>query len=256
MTALVRYSSDPARSKGAAQRHGDLTDLQRGSATAMTSSIFAAGSGGDTGPDLTDAVDRDGAMRLIDLAKEAGVARFVMLSTIGEDQSDPSGEMAHYLKAKHAADEHLKASGLTHVILRPVALTNEGRSGDVVLADSVDKSASARAPMWPLSWPRPPPQAASTGWRRICNPPDPATVAGVRTFEHRKISGIWFFLKGHPMTRSDTANRKFVLAERPKGEPDDNTLRLETGDVPTPGPGPDAAAQRISCRSTPTCAAG
>ncbi|MDX2438188.1 MAG: NADP-dependent oxidoreductase [Acidobacteriota bacterium] len=39
------------------------------------------------------------------------------------------------------------------------------------------------------------------------------------------------------MTQSNTRNRKFVLAERPKGEPDDNTLRLETDDLPTPGNG-------------------
>lgn len=39
------------------------------------------------------------------------------------------------------------------------------------------------------------------------------------------------------MTQSSTENRKFVLAERPKGEPDDNTLQLETDDVPTPGEG-------------------
>ena len=39
------------------------------------------------------------------------------------------------------------------------------------------------------------------------------------------------------MAQSTTRNRKFVLAERPKGEPDDNTLRLETEDVPTPGEG-------------------
>jgi NADPH-dependent curcumin reductase CurA len=39
------------------------------------------------------------------------------------------------------------------------------------------------------------------------------------------------------MTQSNTRNRKFVLAERPKGEPDDNTLRLEIDDLPTPGKG-------------------
>ncbi|OSP53941.1 NADP-dependent oxidoreductase [Pseudoruegeria sp. SK021] len=39
------------------------------------------------------------------------------------------------------------------------------------------------------------------------------------------------------MTQSDTANRKFVLAERPKGEPTEQTLRLETDAVPTPGKG-------------------
>jgi NADPH-dependent curcumin reductase CurA len=39
------------------------------------------------------------------------------------------------------------------------------------------------------------------------------------------------------MTQSNTRNRKFVLAERPEGEPDDNTLRLEIEDPPTPGKG-------------------
>lgn len=39
------------------------------------------------------------------------------------------------------------------------------------------------------------------------------------------------------MTQSTTKNRRFVLAERPKGEPDANTLLMETGDLPTPGKG-------------------
>ncbi|MFX0544133.1 NADP-dependent oxidoreductase [Roseovarius sp. S1116L3] len=39
------------------------------------------------------------------------------------------------------------------------------------------------------------------------------------------------------MTQSDTENRKFVLAKRPKGEPDDDTLRLETEPRPEPGKG-------------------
>ena len=39
------------------------------------------------------------------------------------------------------------------------------------------------------------------------------------------------------MTQSSTQNRKFVLAERPKGEPDGNTLRLETEALPDPGKG-------------------
>lgn len=39
------------------------------------------------------------------------------------------------------------------------------------------------------------------------------------------------------MTQSVTVNRQMVLAERPEGEPDDHTLRLETGDLPSPGKG-------------------
>ena len=92
---------------------------------------------------MTDKVDREGAQDLVDRAKEAKAERFVMLSSIGADQSDPSGDLAHYLKAKHDADEYLKSSGMTYAILRPVALTDDGRSDNVVLGDAVDKSAKA-----------------------------------------------------------------------------------------------------------------
>ncbi len=144
VTALVRESSDTSTlPEGTHLRHGDLTDLQPGVCDGTDVVIFAAGSGGSTGPEMTDKVDRNGAMRLIDLAKEAGVDRFVMLSSIGADQSDPSGDLAHYLKAKHDADAHLKASGLNYAILRPVSLTDDGRSQDVILGDQVDPSAQA-----------------------------------------------------------------------------------------------------------------
>ena len=39
------------------------------------------------------------------------------------------------------------------------------------------------------------------------------------------------------MPQTDTQNRRFILAERPKGEPTLATLRLETASVPAPGPG-------------------
>jgi uncharacterized protein YbjT (DUF2867 family) len=143
-TALVRESSDTrSLPQGIDLRHGDLTDLETGVCDGMDAVIFAAGSGGTTGPEMTQKVDRDGAKRLIDLALESGVKRFVMLSSIGADQSNPTGDMAPYLNAKHEADEYLKASGVTYSILRPVALTNNGRGTDVILGEDVDKSAKA-----------------------------------------------------------------------------------------------------------------
>lgn len=143
-TALVRESSDTSGlPQGVDLRHGDLADLQAGVCDGMEAVIFAAGSGGSTGPEMTEKVDRDGAKRLIDLANESGVKRFVMLSSIGADQSNPTGDIAPYLNAKHEADEYLKASGMTYSILRPVALTNDGRGKDVILGKDVDKSAKA-----------------------------------------------------------------------------------------------------------------
>lgn len=39
------------------------------------------------------------------------------------------------------------------------------------------------------------------------------------------------------MEQSDSINRRYVLAQRPKGEPDADTLRLETVDIPVPAKG-------------------
>jgi len=43
--------------------------------------------------------------------------------------------------------------------------------------------------------------------------------------------------KGDTMAQSNATNRRIVLAQRPKGVPDAQTLRLETTDIPTPGAG-------------------
>lgn len=144
VTALVRDSSDTSvLPEAVTLKQADLTDLPPDTCKGADVVIFAAGSGGSTGPEMTEKVDREGASRLIDLARDAKVERFVMLSSIGADQSDPSGDLAHCLKAKHDADAHLKASGLTYAILRPVALTDGGRSGNIRLGDDVDTAAEA-----------------------------------------------------------------------------------------------------------------
>lgn len=143
-TALVREGSDTtALPPSVSRRQGDLTDLPTDVCHGMDAVIFAAGAGGSSSPEMTDAVDRDGAKRLIDLARQAGVKRFVMLSSIGADEPDPTGDLAHYLKAKHAADEYLMSSGMTYAILRPVALTDDGRNGEPILGQGVDTAASA-----------------------------------------------------------------------------------------------------------------
>ncbi|KPF64960.1 SDR family oxidoreductase [Porphyrobacter sp. AAP60] len=142
--ALVRTSSDtsglPATVK---QREGDLTNLADNVTAGCEVVVFAAGAGGGSSEEMTDKVDRDGAKRLIDLSATSGVRRFVMLSSIGAGDPDPDGDLAHYLKAKHEADEHLKSSDLEYAILRPVALTDDDGSGDVRLGDNVDPQGEA-----------------------------------------------------------------------------------------------------------------
>ncbi|WP_425075018.1 SDR family oxidoreductase [Sagittula sp. S175] len=142
--ALVRKSSDTSSLPDQTQlRVGDLADLPAGVCDGCDVVIFAAGSGGDTGADMTDKIDRDGAMALIDQAAESGVARFVMLSSVGADDPDSKSDLAHYLQAKHDADEYLKASGLTYAIVRPVSLTDDDGTGDVILGRDVDPHAKA-----------------------------------------------------------------------------------------------------------------
>ncbi len=104
-----------------ADLEGDCRDAVKG----CDAVIFAAGSGGHTGPEKTEAVDRDGAIGLVDATREAGVQRFVMISSMGAD-SPESGEenMQPYLRAKQAADNHLRKSGLLYTIVRPGSLTD------------------------------------------------------------------------------------------------------------------------------------
>lgn len=103
--------------------------------------VFTAGSGADTGPDKTDAVDRDGAIALMDAARKAGVQRFVIVSSMGADNPDSGPEeLRHYLNAKAAADKHLINSGLDYTIVRPGHLTDDAANGTVALAPSLGRS--------------------------------------------------------------------------------------------------------------------
>lgn len=102
--------------------------------------IFTAGSGGHTGPEKTRAVDRDGAIGLIDATREAGVQRFVMVSSMGADAPESGSEkMQPYLHAKRAADDHLRESGLRYTIVRPGSLTDEQGSGRVDAAEDLGR---------------------------------------------------------------------------------------------------------------------
>ena len=121
-----------------------MTNLQADVCEGVDVVVFAAGSGGSTGPEMTEKVDREGAQHLVDLARTASVDRFVMLSSVGADNPPEDTEMTHYLKAKQAADQHLIASGLTYSILRPMALTDDPKTNAVNLGDSVNQQGQAR----------------------------------------------------------------------------------------------------------------
>ena len=91
--------------------------------------IFVAGSGGNTGDDKTLLIDLWAAVKAVNYAKQYGIKRLIMVSSIGADNPDAiQSDLKPYLVAKHMADEHLINSGLNYTIVRPGSLTDEDAS--------------------------------------------------------------------------------------------------------------------------------
>ena len=85
-------------------------------------------------------MDYGGAAKLIAAAKRAGIARYVIVSSMGADANAPGDDtFAVYLRAKGRADDDLRASGLDYTVVRPGALTNEPGTGRVTLGEDVDR---------------------------------------------------------------------------------------------------------------------
>ncbi len=111
--------------------------------------VFAAGAGGDSGPERKDTVDRQGAVTLAEAAAHAGIRRYLLLSSYGAD-ADASDEefgdsFGTYLRAKGAAEEQVRAiDGIDVTVLRPGGLTDDAGTGTVQLAPEVDRGEVAR----------------------------------------------------------------------------------------------------------------
>ena len=94
--------------------------------------VFAAGAGPGSGPARKQTMDLGGAVKLIEAARANGIARYVMVSSMGADHPErASGAMRPYLEAKAQADERLAASGLGYTIVRPGGLTDEPGTGRI-----------------------------------------------------------------------------------------------------------------------------
>jgi uncharacterized protein YbjT (DUF2867 family) len=100
-----------------------------GSAEAI---VFAAGAGPGSGPERKRTVDYGAAVKLIEAARELGVARYVMVSSMGTFDVEHAPEaMRPYFQAKRDADDALEASGLDWTIVRPGSLTDVPGTGRV-----------------------------------------------------------------------------------------------------------------------------
>jgi nucleoside-diphosphate-sugar epimerase len=121
--------------------HADVDELARvfeGAAAV----VFSAGAGGGN-PARTEAVDHQAAVRAIDAAKQAGVAKFVIVSyatvSVDPERVDPDDSFYPYVEAKHAADAYLRESGLDYTILGPGGLTLEPATTTITVADAEGK---------------------------------------------------------------------------------------------------------------------
>jgi uncharacterized protein YbjT (DUF2867 family) len=129
--------SDEVAATGATPRVADLEHLSVEEITELLRGhdavVWSAGAGGGS-PERTYAVDRDAAIRSMDAAVAAGVARYVMVSYFGArpDHGVPEDDpFFAYAEAKAAADEHLKGTPLAWTILGPSALTTEPGTGRI-----------------------------------------------------------------------------------------------------------------------------
>jgi nucleoside-diphosphate-sugar epimerase len=109
--------------------------------------VFAAGGGPGSGIARKDTVDRGAAVLLADAAQQAGVRRYLLVSSMGVESvaggATPEGVdevFVAYLRAKLAAEEDVLArDGLDVTVLRPGGLTDDPGTGRVRLDRHVDR---------------------------------------------------------------------------------------------------------------------
>jgi uncharacterized protein YbjT (DUF2867 family) len=141
--ALIRNPAHVAdvQQAGAEAVVCDLESASVGDVAALLSGadavVFAAGAGPGSGALRKDTVDRAASVLLAGAAEQAGVRRFVQVSSMGAGQPPRSGSdevWAAYIAAKTAAEDDLRARDLDWTILRPGGLTDAPPAGTVRLA--------------------------------------------------------------------------------------------------------------------------
>jgi uncharacterized protein YbjT (DUF2867 family) len=121
-----------------------LCDLERddvnphvGGADAI---VFAAGAGPGSGPERKRTVDLGAAVKCVEAGEALGVARFVIVSSIGAHDPERGPEaMRPYLRAKAEADTRVAGSTLDWTIVRPGSLENGPGSGQVDVSTALGR---------------------------------------------------------------------------------------------------------------------
>jgi uncharacterized protein YbjT (DUF2867 family) len=147
VAGLIR-NPDQVGDLEAAGAEGLVVDLENASVAEVAEHlrgadavVFAAGAGPGSGAERKETVDRDAAILLADAALDAGVSRYLLVSSMGADRlpedaaADPV--FTAYLRAKGAADKAIRdRTALDATIVRPGHLTDEAGTGRVTAADA------------------------------------------------------------------------------------------------------------------------
>lgn len=109
--------------------------------------VFAAGAGAGSGSDRKQTVDHAAAVLFADAAEQAGVRRYLIVSSMGANAKADGGDpgFAAYLRAKGAADDDIRTrTALDWTILRPGGLTDAHGTGLVQLAAATGRGSIPR----------------------------------------------------------------------------------------------------------------
>lgn len=151
VVALIR-NPDHADEVKQAGAEPAVVDLEHASedevATAIGGSdavVFAAGAGPGSGSERKETMDYGGAVKLIAAAKQAGVGRYVIVSSMGANPNATGDDtFSVYLSAKGRADDAVRASGLDATVIRPGGLTNDAGTGRVRLGEKLPRGQVTR----------------------------------------------------------------------------------------------------------------
>ncbi|MCP2315002.1 Nucleoside-diphosphate-sugar epimerase [Nocardia amikacinitolerans] len=155
VTSLIR-NPDHAEDVAATGARPVVLDLERTDLPALVDAltgadavVFAAGAGPGSGAARKNTVDKGGSVLLADAAEQAGVRRFVQISTMGAGQPPAPGTdevWAAYIAAKTQAEDDLRARDLDWTILRPGRLLDTDATGLVTLSQyPIGRDSIARA---------------------------------------------------------------------------------------------------------------
>ncbi|MFG2310248.1 SDR family oxidoreductase [Streptomyces sp. NPDC048566] len=147
VVGLIRRAEqgDDLRAAGAEPAVCDLESASVEEVAALLSgadaAVFAAGAGPGSGADRKVTVDKGAAILFADAARQAGVRRHVVVSSMGADPDHAGDEIFDaYLRAKGEADAYIRGlTGLDWTILRPGSLIDDAGTGLVRLEASTGR---------------------------------------------------------------------------------------------------------------------